>query len=67
MTAVQVQGRVDSGFEPIADAFADNFRRRGDTAASCVVYAQGAPVVDVWAGRTARAPGHPTLAPSCSR
>ncbi|AVV44866.1 serine hydrolase [Streptomyces sp. ID05-04B] len=54
MTAVQVQGRVDRGFEPIADAFADNFRRRGDTAASCVVYAQGAPVVDIWAGRTAR-------------
>ncbi|WP_143671916.1 serine hydrolase domain-containing protein, partial [Streptomyces caniscabiei] len=54
MTAVQVEGRVDSGFEPIADAFADNFRRRGDTAASCVVYAQGTPVVDIWAGGTAR-------------
>ncbi|ANS62243.1 penicillin-binding protein, beta-lactamase class C [Streptomyces lincolnensis] len=54
MTAVQVNGHVSSGFEPIADAFTDNFRHRGDTAASCVVYAQGAPVVDIWAGRTAR-------------
>jgi CubicO group peptidase (beta-lactamase class C family) len=54
MTAVLVQGHVSSGFEPVADAFADNFRHRGDTAASCVVYAQGAPVVDIWAGRTAR-------------
>lgn len=54
MAAVQVKGRVASGFEPIADTFADNFRWRGDTAASCVVYAQGVPVVDIWAGRTAR-------------
>ncbi|MEV6381903.1 serine hydrolase domain-containing protein [Streptomyces sp. NPDC051773] len=54
MTAVQVKGRVDSGFEAVADAFADNFRQRGDTAASCVVYAQGAPVVDIWAGQAAR-------------
>ncbi|MGW1673051.1 serine hydrolase domain-containing protein [Streptomyces sp. NPDC002324] len=54
MTAVQVEGLVSSGFEAIADAFADNFRQRGDTAASCVVYAQGAPVVDIWAGQTAR-------------
>ncbi|MEU9323540.1 serine hydrolase domain-containing protein [Streptomyces canus] len=54
MSAVQVNGHVSSGFEPIADAFADNFRQRGDTAASCVVYAQGTPVVDIWAGQTAR-------------
>ncbi len=54
MTAAQIQGHVSRGFEPVADAFADNFRLRGDTAASCVVYAQGAPVVDIWAGRTAR-------------
>ncbi|MDT0567283.1 serine hydrolase domain-containing protein [Streptomyces sp. DSM 3412] len=54
MTAALVQGHVSSGFEPVADAFADNFRHRGDTAASCVVYAGGVPVVDIWAGRTAR-------------
>ncbi|MDX3798350.1 serine hydrolase domain-containing protein [Streptomyces sp. AK04-3B] len=54
MTAVLVEGHVSSGFERIADAFTDNFRDRGDTAASCVVYAGGVPVVDIWAGRTAR-------------
>ncbi|MBE4741920.1 MULTISPECIES: serine hydrolase domain-containing protein [Streptomyces] len=54
MTAAPVNGHVSRGFEPVADAFADNFRHRGDTAASCVVYAQGAPVVDIWAGQTAR-------------
>jgi CubicO group peptidase (beta-lactamase class C family) len=54
MTAALVQGHVSSGFEPVADAFADNFQLRGDTAASCVVYAQGEPVVDIWAGQTAR-------------
>ncbi|WP_158101558.1 serine hydrolase domain-containing protein [Streptomyces bobili] len=54
MTAVPVEGHVSSGFAPIADAFADNFRHHGDTAASCVVYAQGEPVVDIWAGQTAR-------------
>ncbi|KJK48622.1 hypothetical protein UK23_16570 [Lentzea aerocolonigenes] len=52
MTAVHVEGLVTAGFEPVADAFADNFRQRGDTAASCVVYASGTPVVDIWAGRT---------------
>ncbi|MES5820851.1 serine hydrolase domain-containing protein [Streptomyces sp. RG80] len=54
MTAIQVGGHVGDGFAPVADAFADNFRHRGDTAASCVVYAQGVPVVDIWAGQTAR-------------
>ncbi|ULR48309.1 serine hydrolase domain-containing protein [Streptomyces deccanensis] len=54
MTPVHVEGHVADGFEPVADAFTDNFRHRGDTAASCVVYARGVPVVDIWAGRTAR-------------
>ena len=52
MTAVHVEGLITTGFEPVADAFADNFRHRGDTAASCVVYASGTPVVDIWAGRS---------------
>ena len=54
MTTAHTEGLVTSGFEPLADAFADNFRQRGDTAASCVVYASGKPVVDIWAGRTDR-------------
>ncbi|PKV95508.1 MULTISPECIES: serine hydrolase [Amycolatopsis] len=47
-------GLVSAGFEPVADAFGANFDRRGDTAASCVVYADGKPVVDLSAGETDR-------------
>jgi CubicO group peptidase (beta-lactamase class C family) len=54
MTAPAVEGLVESGYEPVADAFTDNFRLRGDIAASCVVYASGTPVVDLWAGQTDR-------------
>lgn len=52
MTAVQLEGVVANGFERVADAFVDNFDLRGDTAASCAVYAGGTPVVDIWAGKT---------------
>ena len=67
MTAAPVNGHVSRGFEPVADAFADNFRHRGDTAASCVVYAQGAPVVDIWAGQTARGAWTPSTPNPASR
>lgn len=50
----RLDGLVTPGFEPVAEAFGDNFDRRGDTAASCVVYAAGVPVVDIWAGKTDR-------------
>ncbi|HEV7189041.1 MAG TPA: serine hydrolase domain-containing protein [Blastococcus sp.] len=53
---MQVQGAVEPGFEPVADAFRDNFRERGDTGAACSVYAGGRPVVDIWAGRSERGP-----------
>lgn len=59
MTALPIEGFAESGYEPVADAFADNFRHRGDTAASCVVYASGTPVVDLWAGQTDRGPWTP--------
>ncbi|MER6574721.1 serine hydrolase domain-containing protein [Nonomuraea sp. NPDC001023] len=48
------QGLVTPGFEPVAEAFSDNFDQRGDTAASCVVYIAGRPVIDIWAGRSGR-------------
>ena len=50
----QADGFVTPGFEPVADAFTANFDERGDSAASCVVYAGGVPVVDLWAGATDR-------------
>lgn len=50
----KVNGTVSAGFRAVADAFAENFHERGDTAASCVLYADGQAVVDIWAGRTGR-------------
>lgn len=70
MTTAHTEGLVASGFEPVAAAFADNFRQRGDTGASCVIYASGTPVVDIWAGRTDRddwTPGTRTVLFSVSK
>lgn len=61
MTVVQVDGLVESGFEGVADTFADNFSERGDTAASCTIYRDGAPVVDIWSGATERGPWTPDM------
>ena len=59
MTTTDLQGQVLTGFEAVADAFAANFTERGDTAASCAVYAGGTLVVDLWAGSTADGPWGP--------
>lgn len=48
---VDVQGGVVDGFEPVRDAFAENFRRRGDVGAALTVHHEGRVVVDLWAGR----------------
>ncbi|MGK5641386.1 serine hydrolase domain-containing protein [Streptomyces sp. URMC 126] len=50
-TAVtDVQGTVADGFEPVRDAFADNFARRGERGAAVVVHQGGRKVVDLWGG-----------------
>lgn len=59
MTAIDVHGSVAPGFQPVVDAFAANFTERGDTAASCAVYAGGELVVDLWAGAYDRGPWTP--------
>ena len=56
MSTATVHGQVDEGFGKVADAFAENLRSRGDTGAACAVYADGKPVVDIWAGDTERGP-----------
>jgi CubicO group peptidase (beta-lactamase class C family) len=50
MPPVDVEGRVEPGFERVRDAFAANFERHGDVGASCCVYRGGRPVVDLWGG-----------------
>lgn len=55
----RIHGHVEDGYGPVHDAFAENFRRRGDLGASCAVFVRGRPVVDLWGGtadrRSARA------------
>ncbi|MFC4513295.1 serine hydrolase domain-containing protein [Streptomyces ehimensis] len=47
---VDVQGAVADGFEPVRDAFAENFARRGERGAAVTVYRDGRKVADLWAG-----------------
>ena len=43
-------GRSPAGFEPVWDAFAENFESHGDVGASLCVYRGGEVVVDLWGG-----------------
>lgn len=47
---VDVQGTVAAGFEPVRDAFAENFARRGERGAAVALYLAGRKVVDLWGG-----------------
>jgi len=46
----KIQGFVRPGFEPVRDAFAENFSRRNELGAACCVYHKGEKVVDLWGG-----------------
>jgi CubicO group peptidase (beta-lactamase class C family) len=46
----RIEGSVTSGFEPVRDAFTENFERRGELGAACCVYRYGEKVVDLWGG-----------------
>lgn len=56
-TAVDVQGVVADGYEQVRDAFAANFRERGETGAALTVHREGRIVVDLWAGSSNAARG----------
>ena len=45
-----VDGSVSAGFEPVRDAFVENFTRRGELGGACCVYRDGEKVVDLWGG-----------------
>jgi CubicO group peptidase (beta-lactamase class C family) len=47
---VTIQGRVSRGFEPVREAFAENFDRRHELGGACCVYRRGERVVDLWGG-----------------
>ena len=45
-----INGTVKEGFEPISEAFANNFAEHGEIGASFCVYQDGEKVVDLWGG-----------------
>ena len=45
-----VDGDVDEGYGPVADAFRENFSVRDELGAACAVYRDGRKVVDLWGG-----------------
>ncbi len=47
---LSIEGTVAPGWEPVRDAFEENFRSRGELGAACAVYQHGAKVVDLWGG-----------------
>lgn len=49
-TPAEIHGYVRSGYEPVSEAFADNFRKRGEVGAACCVFHEGEKVVDLWGG-----------------
>ena len=57
--AIRIEGQVGPGFEPVRDAFADNFARRGERGGACCVYYRGEKVVDLWGGVRNKASGAP--------
>lgn len=50
MSRIGIHGFVSAGFEPVCEAFAENFLRRREIGAACCVYHKGEKVVDLWSG-----------------
>jgi CubicO group peptidase (beta-lactamase class C family) len=57
--ASHVEGHVSPGFEPVRDAFADNFARRRELGGACCVYWHGEDVIDLWGGIRNKQTGEP--------
>ena len=50
MIETRLHGTVESGFEPVRDAFAANFEKHAEVGAACSVHVHGKLVVDLWGG-----------------
>ncbi len=62
MTATErhrIEGSVSGGFEPVRDAFVENFTERGELGGACCIYLHGEKVVDLWGGVRDRESGEP--------
>jgi CubicO group peptidase (beta-lactamase class C family) len=58
-TQDSVNGFVVRGFEPVRQAFEENFARRQELGAACCVYRSGEKVVDLWGGVRDKTTGEP--------
>lgn len=56
---LHLDGSVSKGFEPVREAFIENFARRGELGAACCIYRHGEKVVDLWGGVRDRKSGEP--------
>lgn len=54
-----VEGWVSRGFEPVREAFADNFARRHELGGAGCAYFRGEKVVDLWGGVRNKQTGEP--------
>lgn len=56
---LEIHGFVRPGFEPVREAFIENFSRRHELGAACCVYHGGDKVVDLWGGVRDKVTGEP--------
>ena len=56
---VEIHGFVSCGYEPVRNAFVENFTLRREVGAACCVYHKGEKVVDLWGGVRNKATGEP--------
>lgn len=59
MDTQAISGTVRPGFEPVRDAFIENFERRHEIGAACCIYHHGENVVDLWGGVRDKDTGEP--------
>lgn len=56
---VDIAGEVAKGYEPVREAFANNFTQHGDVGAAFSLYVRGEKVVDLWGGLADDTTGRP--------
>jgi CubicO group peptidase (beta-lactamase class C family) len=55
----RIDGKVSRGFEPVRQAFVDNFLQRGELGGACCAYRGGEPIVNLWGGIRNKQTGEP--------
>jgi CubicO group peptidase (beta-lactamase class C family) len=56
---VEIGGTVAPGWEPVREAFEENFRSRAEVGGACAIFQHGEKVVDIWGGVRDAATGAP--------